>query len=174
MADTLPITPGIIPEMPVGGAGIDFITIILSLPIFPARSWDAVILKYIQYPPGDFLLTTNASIPHLDDKFILTWNPSERAKSYSVYKYDKYITSINDSVILLKDNIVENNYLVSNLTRGDWFFTVVAFNPLGNISSDCINISIVLPLDIIINDPISDELFGNTPPNFNITIIGEI
>ncbi len=134
--------------------------------------WDAVILKYIQYPPGDFLLTTNASIPHLDDKFILTWNPSERAKSYSVYKYDKYITSINDSVILLKDNIVENNYLVSNLTRGDWFFIVVAFNPLGNISSDCINISIVLPLDIIINDPISDELFGNTPPNFNITIIG--
>ncbi len=57
--------------------------------------WDLLLLKYIQYPPGEFELTTDPKSPDFDGKLILYWNESIRADSYSVYMQNNYISVIN-------------------------------------------------------------------------------
>ena len=96
------------------------------------------------FPPGSFTLSTDADTPDLNGIFNLIWTDSPYADNYSVYVHDSYITEINGSLTLLADQTVNSPYLVSGLNNGTYFYTVIAFNPFGNTTSNCISIEVKL------------------------------
>ncbi len=60
----------------------------------------------VQIHPGPFTLSTDAGNPDSDGTFNLIWSDSAGAVNYSIYFYDNYITKINNSLILLADQII--------------------------------------------------------------------
>ena len=49
------------------------------------------------YPPGGFLVASNASNPDNDGNFSLNWTSSERADNYSIYSHTEYIQEIDNN-----------------------------------------------------------------------------
>ena len=94
------------------------------------------------YPPGSFVLTSDAGTPDTDGDFNLDWTDSSYANNYSIYTYDKYITEINNSLTLLADQTAISPYSVTGLTEGDHYFIVVAHNDQGDTLSNCLKITV--------------------------------
>jgi len=93
--------------------------------------------------PGDLLLETNAENPDTDGIFDLFWNISTGADNYTIYEYSSLITEINETI----SNLGTTENLYWNLTGYDadtYYFLVTANNLIGNTSSNCISIFVIL------------------------------
>ena len=98
------------------------------------------------FPPGSFTLSSDADTPDTDGSFNLIWTDSNHGDNYSLYLYDSYITEINNSLTLLADQSVLSPYSISGLTNGTYYFVIVAFNKFGETISNCIKITVELPI----------------------------
>jgi hypothetical protein len=102
---------------------------------------------YVDIPPGDFILSSNAGTPDDNGNFDLTWTSSDNALTYSVYRYSSYITEINGSLTLLGDGITDLSLALSGYTDGTYYFIAVAHNAYGDTLSNCIEVTIQIPSD---------------------------
>ncbi|KKN19855.1 hypothetical protein LCGC14_0941540 [marine sediment metagenome] len=102
-----------------------------------------VYLFYEPISPGELILSSDAKNPDLDGNFTLSWSTSLAADNYSVYKNENYITKINGSVTLLDAGITNLTYMISGLELGIYYYKIVAYNELGNSSSNCIKIIVL-------------------------------
>ncbi|TXT64052.1 MAG: hypothetical protein BAJALOKI1v1_620003 [Promethearchaeota archaeon] len=106
----------------------------------------------IQKPPGSFALSTDADTPiDTDGIFNLIWDTSDEANNYSIYMHNEPITQINDSVTLIAEYVAISPFSISNYS-GTYYYIVVAFNNFGNTTSNCINVTIIRPKNIIITE----------------------
>jgi branched-chain amino acid transport system substrate-binding protein len=97
----------------------------------------------IGIPPGPFTLFSESEIPFdTDGAFNLTWTESFVADNYSLYQFSKYITDINDSLIILENEINNRWSQIINLQSGIYYFVVVAKNSYDTYMSNCINVSV--------------------------------
>ncbi|MHA1274773.1 MAG: hypothetical protein ACTSQS_15230 [Promethearchaeota archaeon] len=96
------------------------------------------------YPPGGFSLNSNAGNPDKDGNFILNWTSSKNADNYSIYVSNSYITEINSSCSLIIDGLpkTKNNYTISNVFTGDYYYIIVAENIAGINMSNCLHITV--------------------------------
>ncbi len=108
---------------------------------------DVILLKIGKL--GNFSLTSDADNPNPNGSFILSWNASDYAHNYSVYVHNRFITEINGSVMLLVSGITGLTHSISNLTNGDYYYLVVAFNDIANRSSNCIYVDVKIAPQII-------------------------
>ncbi|MFX1568621.1 MAG: CARDB domain-containing protein [Promethearchaeota archaeon] len=98
----------------------------------------------IQQPPESFTLVTDADTPYDNDgAFNLSWTESNRADSYNVYQYTKYITTINESLTLIAEEITDQELALSSYGNGRYYFIVVAENEVGKTLSNCILVIIL-------------------------------
>ncbi|MHA1292769.1 MAG: hypothetical protein ACTSQJ_08905 [Promethearchaeota archaeon] len=115
---------------------------------YGAGQYDIVLIKYTYIPPappGPFVLSTTADTPDIDGDFFLNWTQSSQAKNYTIYTYTSYITKINGSVTELASGLTNQSYHISGLSGGTYYYIVVAFNNLGNSSTTCIKVEVLLP-----------------------------
>ena len=105
-------------------------------------------------PPGAFTLSSNAGNPDDDGNFTLTWTSSSGANNYSIYQYSGYITEINGSLTLLTEETNSLSLPLSGYSNGTYYFIGVAFNDLGNISSNCILSAVAIPPEEQTEQPI--------------------
>ena len=111
---------------------------------------------------GKFNLTSDADDPDPDGRFNLSWNASEYANNYSIYSHSSFISEINGSVTRLDTGIKDLNYSISVLPNGIYYYKVVAFNEVGNQSSDCIYIDVKIAPQIIFQPTL--EYLNTTEP----------
>ena len=123
----------------------------------------------IQIPqiPGSFILSSNAEDPDTDGIFNLNWTESDGAQNYSIYQYDKFITVINTSLILVLEETTDLSLPLSGYSNGIYYFIAVAHNEYGNSTSNCIQITIQIPqipgsfiLSSDAEDPDTDGIFN--------------
>ncbi len=103
-------------------------------------------------PPGPVILDHDALDPDPDGSFTLVWNNSLRAENYSLFVCNKSITDFNDTVITIINGLLNNSYIISGLPNGIYYYIIVAYNNLGNISSNCVYILVVNSQKEVIND----------------------
>jgi len=92
--------------------------------------------------PGNFTLTSDAGDPDTNGAFNLTWTVSEGADNYSIYSFDRLITMINTSLTIIADQTATSPFLITGLSRGIYFFVVVAYNETGETLSNNIWIEV--------------------------------
>jgi len=114
---------------------------------------DIFLLKIIP-SPSDFVLSTDASPYDTDGAFNLFWTESLAADNYSLYQSDKEITNINGSIEEIVSGNTNRTYLISNLTRGIYYYKVLSFNRYGNASSNSIRVVVQFPPGgFVLNQP---------------------
>jgi len=86
-------------------------------------------------PPSSFTLTSTANIPDTNGIFTLYWTSSEYANNYTVYQND----------VLLDSGITEKYYYIEIYLNGSYDFKAIAFNDIGNATSNEITVIIVIP-----------------------------
>ena len=96
----------------------------------------------IQFVPGEFTLNNHTEIPDTDGMVNLTWSTSEGADNYSVYVHDDIIYDFKTQGTLVASNITGTFFLIENLTNGDYYYLVVAYNEVGDTMSNCIQVII--------------------------------
>jgi hypothetical protein len=96
-------------------------------------------------PPGNFTLSSNAMTPDTDGNFTLIWTTSIRAENYSVYQYSNFISEINSSLNLITDGLANYTLNLFDYVNGTYYFITIAFNPIGNTTSNCIKIEVAIP-----------------------------
>ncbi|MFX1496914.1 MAG: ABC transporter substrate-binding protein [Promethearchaeota archaeon] len=97
--------------------------------------------------PSTFLLSSDAGVPDNDGNFNINWTASMGATNYSVYEYSSYITEINGSLTSLADEITDLGLYLSGYPDGTYYFIVVAHNEYGDTLSNCISVTVALPLN---------------------------
>jgi hypothetical protein len=95
--------------------------------------------------PGPFTLSSDAPVPDDDGRFTLSWTASVNATNYSVYVHSRPITAINTSVQLVAAGYTNTTIAINGLASGTYYLIVVAFNDLGNCSSNCITVVVAIP-----------------------------
>ncbi len=115
-------------------------------------------------PPSDFILSSNAGTPDDNGAFDLTWESSDGAQNYSVYRYSEYITEINGSLTSLINETENLTLPLSGYSNGTYYFIVVANNTYGSNLSNCIEVVVQIPKP---TPPGNFELSSNagTPDN---------
>lgn len=113
--------------------------------------------------PGPFFLSSDAHKPETEGMFNLTWTASDFADNYSIYAHNKFITKINMSVTLLEQGINGLSYPITGLTNGTYYYKVLAYNDVGNRSSNCLSIKVENPPPII-SFNISQQFLNTTEP----------
>ncbi len=114
----------------------------------PAWPWGVIsAISYKLKAPSDFTLNSNAGTPEDDDgEFTLSWDTSDRAVNYSIYRYHQFISEINGSLILVEEGITGLSHPLSGYTNGTYYFIVVAYNVNGDFTlSNCIEIIVAIP-----------------------------
>ncbi len=101
---------------------------------------DIFLLRFIEYPPDDFILDSTAGTPEADGIFTLSWTPSDKANNYSVYEFSSYINSINGSLTSLANKTTNLSLPLTGYSDGAYFFIVVAHNVVGDTLSNCIEV----------------------------------
>jgi len=96
-------------------------------------------------PPGDFTLDSNAGSPDDDGNFTLTWDASDGAVTYSVYRYSSYITEYNSSLVLVATDITSLSLSLTGYSNGTYYFIVEAHNAYGDTLSNCIEVIVAIP-----------------------------
>jgi len=91
-------------------------------------------------PPGNFTLSTNAGSPNADGSFTLTWTSSDGVDNYSLYRHSSFISEINDTVILIANEITDLAYKLEGYEDGVYYFIIVAHNNYGDTSSNCVKV----------------------------------
>ena len=123
-------------------------------------------------PPSSFILSSDAEYPDSDGEFNLNWDAAENAYNYSVYQHSSFITEINESLIIIADEIMDLTFPLTGYLNGTYYFIIVAKNEYGETMSNCFYVNVQVPIIITIHSPLPDDLFGTSPPSFNITILG--
>ncbi|MHA2006348.1 MAG: hypothetical protein ACXABO_09005 [Promethearchaeota archaeon] len=92
----------------------------------------------------DFELSSNSDIPvDTDGNYLLNWTASFKAQNYTLYRYDKFITEINISLIIISENLTSFSYTEVNLPHNaNYYYIVVAWSPYGTKNSNCIQIKV--------------------------------
>ena len=106
----------------------------------------------VQFPPGEFTLNNHTDIPDTDGIVNLTWSYSEGVKNYSVFVSEGIIYDVMSNGTLVVENITEEFYLTEELTNGDYYYVVIAYNEAGETMSNCIHVAV-----------------RRTPERFNLT-----
>ncbi|MFX1497936.1 MAG: DUF2341 domain-containing protein [Promethearchaeota archaeon] len=126
-------------------------------------------------PPEPFSLTSSAGTPDDDGDFVLIWDSSDGAKEYSVYQYDKVITEVNESLIILADGITDLNFPCSGYVDGSYYFIVVAQNEYGDTLSNYLHVEVFIPPSLSITSPDNTCCWEKeTPHNIYWTSTGSI
>ena len=128
-------------------------TFVINISVYAGEDYEFerfTITLIVVQPPEAILLFSDADNPDLDGVFDLICTSSEHADNYSIYVYNRYITQINSSVVLLENQIGISPYLISGLLDGAYYYIVVAFNEYGNTSSNCIQIMVSGSVDEVI------------------------
>ena len=94
----------------------------------------------IQFVPDEFALNNHTELIDTDGMVNLTWYTSEGADNYSVYVHDEIIYDFETQGTLVQNNITDTFFLIDNLTNGDYYYVVVAFNEVGDTMSNCIQV----------------------------------
>ncbi|MCP4760447.1 MAG: hypothetical protein GY870_01615 [archaeon] len=106
---------------------------------------NAMILKYIEQPPGSFTLYTNTTGVDDNGIFDLSWDTSENVQYYNVYRSSKFISVLNGTETKIESEIT-SQYIIQNInTNGTYYFVVEAVNSGGGVLSNCITITIGIP-----------------------------
>ena len=109
--------------------------------------------------PDPFSLSSDAGSPDDDGIFTLNWDLADGADNYSVYQHSGYITEINESLILLAEEITDLNLALNGYSEGTYYFIVVAHNEYGDTLSNCIQVVVDIPVPpLVIYDTIPDEV----------------
>ncbi len=98
----------------------------------------------VLHPPKSFTLSSTADNPDTDGIFNLIWTQSIEAINYSVSVNDSYIIEIKKNGTLLDEGIEDLEYQISGLASGDYYYVVIAFNEVGNITSNCVYVRVSL------------------------------
>ncbi|MFX0154802.1 MAG: ABC transporter substrate-binding protein [Candidatus Hodarchaeota archaeon] len=100
---------------------------------------------YVSIPgPGPFDLHTDEPVD-TDGKFNLVWTPSARVKNYSVFRYHKKITSINESLTCLANQTALSPFSITGLPNGRYYFAVAAHNEMGLTLSNWEDVVVQIP-----------------------------
>lgn len=104
-------------------------------------------MSYELKAPSDFTLSSNAGTPEDDDgEFTLSWDASDRAVNYTIYRYHQFIGVINGSLTLVAEGLTSLTHPLSGYTNGTYYFVVVAYNVNGDYTiSNCIEIIVAIP-----------------------------
>ncbi len=87
-------------------------------------------------------LTTDAGSPiDTDGDYNLTWNESPYTDNYSVYWDTSFINDVSIANLIASD-IEELNYTINDNANGTYYYVIVAFNKIGNESSNCITVNV--------------------------------
>ena len=101
------------------------------------------------YLPGNFQLFSDADSPDDNGRFTLTWNSSEKAIDYSVYEYMSYINTINGSLNPLLEHTTNNSLQLNGYSNGTYYFIVEARNDIGTITSNCLEVIVIIKYNYI-------------------------
>lgn len=131
---------------------------------FVAGSDDTDIYAYSYFPPGAFILYSNAASPERDGNFNLFWSTSSGANNYTVYFSDSYTYNMEHDGTNLTNRI---NVLTLPITRkisGESYYMVIAYNESGQKYSNLLQVSIRIPpgpfdLETNADDPDTDGSF---------------
>jgi len=120
--------------------------------------------------PDSFTLTSDADSPDPDGSFNLSWGVSFEANNYSVYQSNESIIEPNSTMEIISGN-TNRTYSFTNLTEGDYYFLVVAFNVHGNTSSNCLKITVKSPPGgcILTHNATNPDYDGNFTLNWTIS-----
>lgn len=108
------------------------------------NDYDILIIK--DHPiPWKFKVSTDATSPDIDGTFNITWNISLDAKNYSLYQSNESISEINENVVETVKGNTNRTVLLEDLEEGTYYYKVIAFNEVGNKSSNQIRIVVKYP-----------------------------
>lgn len=113
--------------------------------ILSSPPYNIFVAKFSIEFPGAFTLSSNAGNPDDDGNFTLTWTSSSGANNYSIYQYSSYITEINNSLTLLEEETSTFLLPLTGYSNGTYYFIGVAFNDLGNSTSNSILVVVAIP-----------------------------
>ncbi len=126
-------------------------------------------------PPGPFSLVSDAQTPIDEDgMFTLSWDDSSNVDTYTIYKSNKYISEINDTLDVIAEDVQDTSYPIQETQNDTYYYIVVAFNDDGNESSNCISVEVEIPYGKD-DHPLSFELTTDaelpidSDGNFNLT-----
>jgi hypothetical protein len=110
--------------------------------------------------PCQFSVTSDAGSPDIDGKFTLSWQNSYNALNYEIFI--QYLSQLNTPTQCLAQNFTDTSYTLSNFKDGNYRFYIMAHNEYGTVSSNSINISVMLVdqnqyglTSLLLGDPIT-------------------
>jgi len=109
--------------------------------------YNLFLVKFSIESPGGFTLSSDAGVLDTDGNFTLSWTPSPRVSSYSIYQSSSYITEIDDSIIILEEETDDLSLPLMGYSNGTYYFIAVAFNNFGNATSNCIEVEVEIPYE---------------------------
>jgi hypothetical protein len=102
-------------------------------------------------PPQNFTIDSTAGSPDYDGHFNLTWTNSEGADNYTIYMSNNPFTYISKKFDIFAFQTATAPFSF-DLTKGDYYFRVVAYNETGEtMSSNDIHVSIPGPGSFILS-----------------------
>ena len=126
--------------------------------------------------PDPFSLSSDAGNPDDDGTFTLTWSLAEGTDNYSVYQHSSYITEINESLIILAEDVSDLSLLLSDYPEGTYYFIVAAINEYGDTLSNCINVVVLITddheIEVNLEIPIGIEIDTSYIINATVRNIG--
>lgn len=125
--------------------------------------------------PGSFILSSDKYQLYINQKFNLSWTPSNGADNYSIYVSNKNITILNlNEATLVKDNITSLSYELSNNNPGSYYYVAVAYNESGYTLSNNVKIKILTSVAASDNDDDAESQANLWIINTNILILSLI
>ncbi|MFX1316401.1 MAG: hypothetical protein ACFE9T_11095 [Promethearchaeota archaeon] len=103
-------------------------------------------ISYNLKAPSNFTLYSDAGTPEDDDgEFTLSWDSSDRAVNYTIYRYHQFISEINGNLTIVAEGVTDLSLPLSGYTNGTYYFIVVAYNVNGDFTlSNCIEIIVAI------------------------------
>ena len=95
--------------------------------------------------PGSFSLSSDADNPDSNGMFNLTWTVSSDATEYNIYQHTSFITELTGAETLIAGGVTANNYPITGLTNGTYYFIIESTNTYGTTLSNCIEIIVEIP-----------------------------
>ncbi len=96
--------------------------------------------------PGTFTLNSTAEVLDPDGNFRLYWTSSSDAKNYSVYHSTQSFSKVTTpGVTEIANNIITPLYIDRSEVSGNHYYAVVAFNDLGNTTSNIFLVQVGIP-----------------------------
>ncbi|MFX1501105.1 MAG: hypothetical protein ACFFDH_09110, partial [Promethearchaeota archaeon] len=126
-----------------------------------AGDYDVFTAKLSVDFPARFSLTADCGAIDDDGIFNLNWTLAPRAVNYSIYRYNSYISEINGSLTLIVNQTQALSHPFNGYTNGTYYFKGLAFNNFGSSTSNCINVTVLIPPSEPSESPGSFNLSSN-------------